>query len=98
AQAASDGITFHRSGPPIAIPVNDSVARITLSLNLANQVESIVARERLDVLHLHEPLMPVLPWTLLRLSSHANVGTFPAFSRSNVGYYYGRPLLRPYLE
>src|SRR5207245_11790469 len=27
-----------------------------------------------------------------------NVGTFHAFSRSNAGYYYGRPLLRPYLE
>ena len=98
AQADSDGMTFHRIGTPIAIPVNDSVARITLSLNLANQVESIVERERFDVLHFHEPLMPVLPWTLLRLSSTANVGTFHAFSRSNVGYYYGRPLLRPYLE
>src|SRR5438046_116324 len=42
--------------------------------------------------------MPAKPMTLLRLSTTANVGTFHAFSRSNAGYYYGRPLLRPYLE
>jgi phosphatidylinositol alpha-mannosyltransferase len=42
--------------------------------------------------------MPALPMTLLRLSPTANVGTFHAFAKSNVGYYYGRPLLRRYLE
>ncbi len=96
--ADSDGTTFHRLGTPIAIPVNDSVARITLSFRLANQVQSIVQRERFDVLHFHEPLMPAKPMTLLRLSTTANVGTFHAFSRSNAGYHYGRPFLRPYLE
>ena len=98
ARPDSDGGVFHRIGTPIAIPVNDSVARITLSFHLANQVQSIVERERFDVLHFHEPLMPALPMTLLRLSPTVNVGTFHAFARSNVGYYYGRLLLRPYLE
>ena len=88
---------FYRIGTPIAIPVNDSVARITLSFHLANQVAAIVADERFDVLHFHEPLMPALPMTMLRMSNTANVGTFHAFARSNVGYYYGRPLLQPYL-
>ena len=88
---------FYRIGSPIAIPVNDSVARITLSFHLANRVAAIIDRERFDVLHFHEPLMPALPMTMLRMSTTANVGTFHAFSRSNVGYYYGRPLLQPYL-
>jgi phosphatidyl-myo-inositol alpha-mannosyltransferase len=94
----SDGAVFHRIGTPVAIPVNDSVARITLSFHLANQVMAILERERFDVMHFHEPLMPALSMTLLRLSPTANVGTFHAFARSNVGYYYGRPLLKPYLE
>ena len=98
AHAESDGAIFHRIGTPIAIPVNDSVARITLSFHLADQVAAIAEGEQFDVLHFHEPLMPALPMTLLRLSSTANVGTFHAFARSNVGYYYGRPLLKPYLE
>ena len=89
---------FHRIGSPIAIPVNDSVARITLSFHLANRVAAIVESERFDVLHFHEPLMPALPMTMLRMSTAANVGTFHAFAKSNVGYYYGRRLLQPYLE
>jgi len=90
-----DSARFYRIGTPIAIPVNDSVARITLSFHLANQVAAIIADEGFDVLHFHEPLMPALPITMLRMSTTANVGTFHAFARSNVGYFYGRPLLQP---
>ena len=92
-----DRARFYRIGTPISIPANDSVARITLSFHLANKVAAIIEEERFDVLHFHEPLMPALPMTMLRMSPTANVGTFHAFSRSNVGYYYGRPLLKPYL-
>ena len=88
---------FYRIGTPIAIPVNDSVARITLSFHLANRVATLIEQERFDVLHFHEPLMPALPMTMLRMSTTANVGTFHAFAHSNIGYYYGRPLLQPYL-
>jgi phosphatidylinositol alpha-mannosyltransferase len=92
-----DTAQFYRIGRPIAVPVNDSVARISLSFHLRNRVAAIIEQERFDVLHFHEPLMPALPATVLRMSTTANVGTFHAFARSNVGYYYGRPLLRPYL-
>jgi len=92
-----DTARFYRIGSPIAIPVNDSVARITLSFHLANQVAAIIEKEHFDVLHFHEPLMPALPMTMLRMSTATNVGTFHAFARSNVGYYYGRRWLEPYL-
>ncbi|TAN33118.1 glycosyltransferase family 1 protein [bacterium] len=92
-----DTARFYRIGSPIAIPVNESVARITLSFHLASRVAAIVERERFDVLHFHEPLMPALPMTMLRMSTTANVGTFHAFARSNVGYYYGRRWLAPNL-
>src|SRR5881409_1448956 len=88
-----DSARFYRIGTPIAIRVNDSVARITLSFHLANEVAAIIAEERFDVLHFHE-----LPMTTLRMSTTANVGTFHAFARSNVGYFYGRPFLEPYLQ
>ena len=93
----SDTERFYRIGTPIAVPANDSVARITLSFHLANRVAALVEQERFDVLHFHEPLLPALPMTMLRMSHTANVGTFHAFARSNLGYYYGRPLLQPYL-
>ncbi|HLZ95487.1 MAG TPA: glycosyltransferase family 4 protein [Candidatus Dormibacteraeota bacterium] len=96
-RAEANGEGFIRIGSPISIPVNDSVARITLSFHLGNRVAAMIQSERFDVLHFHEPLMPALPMTMLRLSPAANVGTFHAFAKSNVGYYYGRPLLHPYL-
>jgi phosphatidylinositol alpha-mannosyltransferase len=89
---------YYRIGRVFKVPVNDSVARITLSFHLARRVSEILEREQFDVLHFHEPLMPALPLTLLRLSPAANVGTFHAFAKSNIGYYYGRPLLKPYLK
>ena len=92
-----DSASFYRIGRPTAIPVNDSVARIGLGFHLSNRVARIIGSEHFDVLHFHEPLMPALPMTVLRMSTTANVGTFHAFARSNVGYYYGRPLLKPYL-
>jgi phosphatidyl-myo-inositol alpha-mannosyltransferase len=100
-QAEDEIPNFYRIGRVFAVPVNDSVARITLSFHLASRVMDICARERFDVLHFHEPLMPALPLTMLRLSRNvgvATVGTFHAFAKSNVGYYYGRPLLKPYLQ
>jgi phosphatidylinositol alpha-mannosyltransferase len=42
--------------------------------------------------------MPALPLTLLRMSSAPHVATFHAFAKSNLGYYYGRPILKPYLR
>ena len=81
--------------------INGSTARITLSMWLTHRVRQILREEQFDVLHIHEPLMPALPLTVLRMARSvpvATVGTFHAFAKSNVGYYYGRPLLKPYLR
>ncbi|MGH7919554.1 MAG: glycosyltransferase family 4 protein, partial [Candidatus Dormibacteraceae bacterium] len=96
----ANGSEFYRIGSPIAIPVNDSVARINLNLNLSNarRVNEILERERFDVIHLHEPFMPALPLSVLRASRTANVGTFHAYARRNLGYYYGKGVLGYYLR
>src|SRR5438128_11871475 len=69
ADVGFDKARFYRIGTPIAIPVNDSVARIRLSFHLANQVAAIVADEGFDGLHLHAPLMPSPPLTIKGRSS-----------------------------
>ena len=89
---------FYRIGGVVPIPVNESVARITLSFNLSRRVNEILEREAFDVLHFHEPFMPALPLTVLRMSRTANVGTFHAFAKRNLGYYYGRPFFQGYLR
>jgi phosphatidylinositol alpha-mannosyltransferase len=59
-------------------PSSGSVARITLTPWLASKVKPVLAREKFDVIHLHEPLVPMLCTTILRLSRAATVGTFHA--------------------
>ena len=96
--AEKDIPDFYRIGRVFPLPANDSVARITLSFHLARRVSEILEREQFDVLHFHEPFMPALPLTLLRMSRAPHVATFHAFAKSNLGYYYGRPILKPYLR
>jgi phosphatidylinositol alpha-mannosyltransferase len=96
--AESDTADFYRIGRVFSVPVNDSVARITLSFHMARRVADILESERFDVLHFHEPFMPALPLTLLPMSHAPHVATFHAYAKSNVGYYYGRPILKQYLK
>ncbi len=93
-----DDPDFYRVGTPVPIPGNGSTARITLSLTLSRRVKEILARERFEVVHLHEPFMPALPLTVLYHSEARNVGTFHAFAESNLPYFYARPLLQPVVE
>ncbi|MBI4494802.1 MAG: glycosyltransferase family 4 protein [Chloroflexi bacterium] len=88
--------SLHRIGHVVPIPANGSVARIALSLRGYGQVKELLQRERFDVVHLHEPLMPALPLTVLRHSHALNIATFHAFRRSNLMYFYGKPLLQPF--
>jgi phosphatidylinositol alpha-mannosyltransferase len=89
---------FVRVGRPFPIPMHGSVARITVSFHLTNRIKHYVRDGNFEVIHFHEPLMPVLPVTALRYSQTVNVGTFHAFARSNIGYYYGKPLLKRYVR
>ena len=82
----------------VGVPTNASVARISLSLTLSRQVKEILGSERFDVVHLHEPLAPVLPITVLRHSRTVNVGTFHTYRRSHFAYLYGKPLLKRYFN
>lgn len=84
----------YRIGGVRRVPANGSIARITLSFRLARRVREVLASERFDVVHAHEPLMPSLPPTVLRYSDALNVGTFHAYRGSYYGYFYGRPMLR----
>jgi phosphatidylinositol alpha-mannosyltransferase len=82
----------------ISVPANQSVARLTLSLTLSRRVKQILSAERFDVVHLHEPLVPALPLTVLRCSQTTNVATFHAARDSYFGYLYAKPLLKQFMR
>jgi len=89
---------FVRIGRSVPVRGNGSVARIALSFHLVRRVRSLLDRADFDVVHYHEPLVPGLPITTLRFHRGANVGTFHAMARRNLGYYYGRPFLLRYFH
>lgn len=98
---ASDGASLPAApgliviGRPFPVPASGSVARIALSLRLAGQVKAVLQAEQFDVVHVHEPLMPLLPIQFLRFSEAVNVGTFHAAREGgNRLYSYSRRLLR----
>lgn len=64
-------------GKPRSMRVSGSVARISLSWK-SPQVKRVLAEGNFDVVHLHEPLMPLLPYHFLRYSEAATIGTFHA--------------------
>ncbi len=85
----------YRLGSVVRVPYHGSWARITLSFGLGRKVRTLLERERFDIVHLHEPLLPMLPLTVLTLSTAVNVGTFHAYWERCRLYALGRPLLRP---
>lgn len=85
------GDRFIPIGRPRPIPASGSICRITLSLWLAPRIKKVLAREKFDIIHLHEPFMPMLCSAVLRYSETANVGTFHAYHGSP-GYNFGWPI------
>lgn len=81
-------------GRPASIPAGGSIARMSMSPRLANPVKRILAEERFDVVHVHEPLVSFMTIQFLRFSDAINVATFHAARESGARLYsYTRRLL-----
>jgi phosphatidylinositol alpha-mannosyltransferase len=91
------GNRFIRIGTPRPIPVSGSIARVTVSVRLESQIKEVFERENFDICHLHEPLMPTLCTTTLRLKRTPMVGTFHA-SGGKPWYTMFSPLAKWYLN
>lgn len=74
-----------------SIPVRGTTIRISVSLRLAARIKEVLAEEKFDIIHLHEPFMPMLCSAVLRFSDTVNVGTFHA-AGSSPGYNWGWPI------
>jgi len=95
------GDRFIPLGRPRSIPASGSIARVTISIRLGPAIKAMLASENFDIVHLHEPFMPMLCTTVLRLSNTKMVGTFHAFA-GKPAYNFGKPftirLLRKWFQ
>ncbi len=85
-------------GRAIAVPYNGSIGRITLSLRLEWLVERMLKRERFDVIHHHEPLVPFLSMQILDSARCPSIATFHAFGGFSLSYWLGRPIGERYMN
>ena len=81
-------------GRPIPIPYGGTTARIALSPWLPCQVRRVLDREAFDVIHLHEPFIPMLCLSTLIESRAINIGTFHACHESSNIYWLNRSTMR----
>jgi phosphatidylinositol alpha-mannosyltransferase len=88
------GVTFVQIGRPIPVPTNGSVARISGSIWLEPRIRGLLKRETFDIVHVHEPFMPVMPWLVLHSAHSTTVGTFHAFNERGWRLWFWKPLLR----
>jgi phosphatidylinositol alpha-mannosyltransferase len=84
-------------GKPMPVPFGGSIARIPVSPWLLVQVGEILAKDDLDILHLHEPFAPMVCLSALLKSNCINVGTFHAcYSKPRI-YWIGKPIFKRWL-
>jgi phosphatidylinositol alpha-mannosyltransferase len=91
------GDHFIPIGKPRPVPSSGSIIRVTLSIRLASAIKEVLNREKFDIVHLHEPFMPMLCSAVLRFSNIVNVGTFHACDGTpgyNAGWPVGRIMVK----
>jgi phosphatidylinositol alpha-mannosyltransferase len=94
-QRASEGDIL-RIGVGFSMPTNGSVGTLTFSPRYLSQVRELLARERFDLLHFHEPFVPFLSLFLLRESRSVNVATFHAYAGFSPSYELGSRIMGGY--
>ena len=65
-------------GRSVITPANHSLANIVLSPSTVPRLKRVLARERFDLLHVHEPLTPAIATATLALATIPVVATFHA--------------------
>lgn len=87
------GEKFYGVGRTVSIPGNGSKVRLTFDVTLYAAVKELMGREQFDIVHLHEPLTPVLPYMVLLNSRAVNIATFHAFRATNPWYAAFKPYM-----
>ncbi|MDE2842011.1 MAG: glycosyltransferase family 4 protein [Chloroflexota bacterium] len=86
--------SFVPLGRSVPVPSGGSIARVSLSWWLYPRVREMLQEESFDLIHLHEPLAPILPLCFLECSNTVNVGTFHVYYSRQHLYRFSQPIIR----
>lgn len=93
----TDGLSDHIikvSGAIMPVSFSGSTARITYAPAVYRRVKQILNQENFDIVHIHEPAVPMLSLVVLRHSHAINVGTFHAYREKNMWYEVAKQLFQ----
>lgn len=83
-------------GPAVPIPVAGSVARLAIDPRVGLAMRGTLAAHPCDVLHIHEPFVPMTSFGALLFSRAVNVATFHLTrERPHLLYLFAQPVVRP---
>jgi phosphatidylinositol alpha-mannosyltransferase len=83
---AGDGMTVVNVGRPVPLPYNRSVAPVALAPTAGLRAVRKINRFAPDVIHVHEPLSPMVSSMVTALSRRPLIGTFHSWSSSDRMY------------
>ncbi|KPJ73939.1 hypothetical protein AMJ52_02515 [candidate division TA06 bacterium DG_78] len=87
-----------RMGRAIKIPKNRSFSVLTFGFTLPWKMRRFFNEENFDVVHIHGPVAPVLPYMALKYSKAKNFITFHSAAESSYGYVLWEPILEQYFR
>jgi hypothetical protein len=87
-----------RIGQSVPVYANGSWGRFTVGLKLISELKNIFKEEKFDLVHIHSPLVPTLPYLALQLARSPVVGTFHTYFDNNLFHDFLYGLLKSRLQ
>ena len=82
------------AGRVVSWQMNRAMSNVTPDVRIRSRIKALLREFRPDIVHLQEPLLPILNTFVLYYSRGINVGTYHTYSETSRGYYYAWPILK----
>jgi len=92
------GVRVRNLARSMPVYANGSIGKISYGWNVGKAVRRALAEEQVDLLHIHNPIDPILPLLFSKYSTAVTVGTFHTYFDGHVYLGLLRKIAQKYLE